>query len=117
MEHNYQISAKSLVFLRWSRKGYAIFSSLKRVVKIARLSVDTCMASLRKTKSLGSFSTLLGTVFFAEYEFDWDKLKISELLECVLQETALATIETPACIFTETNKTLYIKSPLAAACN
>lgn len=37
-------------FFRWSRKSSSAFNSLKRVVVIARLSVDMADASLRKTK-------------------------------------------------------------------
>ena len=37
-------------FFRWSRKSSSAFNSLKRVVIIARLSVDMADASLRKTK-------------------------------------------------------------------
>ncbi|GAF04456.1 hypothetical protein [Saccharicrinis fermentans] len=38
-----------VVFSRWSRKGYAVFSSLKQVVKIAHLSIDLCDLALLKS--------------------------------------------------------------------
>jgi hypothetical protein len=39
-----------LVFSKWSRKSYAIFASLHKVVVIAQLSVDLCRASLLKNQ-------------------------------------------------------------------
>lgn len=34
-----------MVFSQWSRKSYAVFASLRMVVKIARLSMDICVAN------------------------------------------------------------------------
>ena len=46
-----KISNKLAVFSKWSRKNYAIFASLTKVVKIARLSIDICDLSLKKALS------------------------------------------------------------------
>jgi hypothetical protein len=43
------ISKKQIVFSQWSRKRYAIFASLGKVVKIARVSVDICNKALKKS--------------------------------------------------------------------
>ena len=51
-----------VVFSQWSRKSYAIFASLHRVVKIARLSIDVCNSALLKTIS--------GIQFFMDYLMD-----------------------------------------------
>lgn len=37
-----------MVFSKWTRKSYAIFSTLHRVVNIGRLSVDMCVTALCK---------------------------------------------------------------------
>lgn len=42
-------NSPSLLFTRWTRKSYAIFASLGRVVHIGRLSTDLCDSSLRKS--------------------------------------------------------------------
>ncbi len=41
-----------LVFSKWSRKSYAIFASLHKVVIIAQLSVDICRTSLLKNRAV-----------------------------------------------------------------
>lgn len=43
-------------FSRWSRKSYAIFSSLGKEVKISRLSIDICAKSLLKLGKLSMYS-------------------------------------------------------------
>ncbi len=40
-----------VIFSRWSRKSYAIFQSLKKVISIARLSIDICESSSFKKSS------------------------------------------------------------------
>jgi len=37
-----------MIFSKWSRKNYAVFSGLKKVIHIARLSVDICRVLLMK---------------------------------------------------------------------
>ena len=46
-----QTKKNAVVFSQWSRKGYAVFSSLKRVVMIAHLSIDLCDFALLKSFS------------------------------------------------------------------
>lgn len=45
-------SKYNLVFSEWKRKDYAVFASLHKVIKIAHLSVDICIASLSGNKSV-----------------------------------------------------------------
>jgi hypothetical protein len=47
-----------IVFFQWSRKNYAIFASLQKVVNIAQLSVDICKTSLLKSNTLISLFNL-----------------------------------------------------------
>lgn len=42
-----------LNFSRWNRKGYAIFASLGREVKIGRLAIHICEMSLQKSSKKG----------------------------------------------------------------
>ncbi len=82
MKFNKKISLKSLVFSKWSRKNYAIFASLKKVVKIARLSVDICASSLKKNAS--SIIVILNNIA-EEIKPEEDELELE-----------LLTIESPA---------------------
>lgn len=51
MLKNKQIKKNIVVFSQWSRKGYAIFASLKSVVKIGCLTIDLCESALSKSSS------------------------------------------------------------------
>ena len=44
MKKNSLIQFTDLVFSKWTRKSYAVFVSLQRVVKIAQLAQDICTA-------------------------------------------------------------------------
>ena len=46
------IGKNSIIFSRWSRKNYAIFASLGKVVKIARLKTDVCILALEKSAAI-----------------------------------------------------------------
>ena len=46
-------SGLMLCFSRWNRKGYAIFASLGRNVRIGRLAIHICEMSLRKSSRKG----------------------------------------------------------------
>ncbi len=52
MLQNKKKNTDVIVFSRWSRKSYAIFASLKKVVCIARLSIDICKSSLLKNSAV-----------------------------------------------------------------
>jgi hypothetical protein len=52
MKSSIFIFQRQVVFSQWCRKGYAIFASLKRQVKIGHLSVELCNASLKKSVDL-----------------------------------------------------------------
>ncbi len=49
-------SSTSLRFKRWSRKAYAVFLSLGKIVTIGRLSVDIANASESKTEGFQNFT-------------------------------------------------------------
>lgn len=67
---------KVLIFSRWSRKNYATFASLGKVVNIARVSVSVCNQALRKTSVLtGLFNTI--TIAIKNTIGDFEKLRQS----------------------------------------
>jgi hypothetical protein len=72
-EHN---NKNVLVFSQWSRKTYAIFASLKRVVNIAHLNIDLCESALLKSSSDVPFFTL-----FDFREDELDNLNSEEIIE------------------------------------
>lgn len=47
-----KISGSYLVFSKWTRKRYAAFASLGKLIKIARLSVDTFKSLLSENKPI-----------------------------------------------------------------
>ena len=60
MLKNKQIKKDRIVFSQWSRKSYAVLASLKKVVNIARLSIDLCKSIQLKTSSVIPFIILTG---------------------------------------------------------
>lgn len=67
-------------FFRWSRKSSSAFNSLKRVVVIARLSVDMADASLRKTKR--RFGKIKRRDILLKRRDDFLLLLLAELRSC-----------------------------------
>jgi len=55
MFRKHKIYKRSIVFSKWSGKNYAIFASLGKLIKIARLAVDICVQSLKKNHSIPDF--------------------------------------------------------------
>lgn len=52
--------ATLLRFSRWNRKGFAIFASLGREVRIGALAIHICEMSLRKSSRKGVIVNLSG---------------------------------------------------------
>lgn len=67
-----------IVFSQWSRKSYAVFASLRKLICIARLSIDLCSSSLFKVPAIVRLLSLLGIS-----DVD-DDTSISEQLENLL---------------------------------
>ena len=76
MKKNKQIQNNVVIFSQWSRKSYAVFATLKRVISIAHLSIDLCHSALLK----GIFAVL----FVKLSSFDDDEvieLELNEIIE------------------------------------
>ena len=71
-----QIFSNVVVFSQWSRKSYAAFASLNKVVSIGHLSIDICKSSLLKNATLIRLLNL-----FISDESDADEYDVNELLE------------------------------------
>ena len=56
-------SGLMLCFSRWNRKGYAIFASLGRNVRIGRLAIHICEMSLQKSSRKGEVFERLERLF------------------------------------------------------
>lgn len=50
MKYQYQKTNNTVIFSKWTRKNYAVFASLKKVVNIVRLSLHTCFSLLSKNE-------------------------------------------------------------------
>lgn len=87
---------KRIIFSRWSRKNYAIFASLNRVVNIARLSVDICVTSLLKTNTL--ISSLRGEGIDSDYregDHTFEELQEDQLFSQLLPVVVINPDITP----------------------
>ena len=91
MKHQSNKQRKVILFSRWSRKSYAVFASLHKVVNIMRLTVDICMSSFAKNK------TIISELFIAKnYEGDgscniFDDLLDEEVLLLEFYQLSFAT--------------------------
>lgn len=91
MKNKRIVKSKGIVFSCWSRKNYAIFASLKRIVKIAFLSVDICIKALAKNALMLSFRDLvfvsdITEYFIEEQTSELEILKINIVLESCKSE-------------------------------
>ncbi|MBI9065828.1 MAG: hypothetical protein JEZ09_00970 [Salinivirgaceae bacterium] len=78
MQQKNYISKKSLTFSKWSRKGYAVFASLGKVVKIGQLNVEICKQAIKKNTNL--------LIEFVLLEKDKLNQKTDESIEFLLSE-------------------------------
>lgn len=103
----------TLVFKKWKRKGYAIFASLNKVVKIGQLTIDICKTSFCKIKSLLSLLNFKEEVGNEEDDFVKGE-SLPDLLDALLllERGELSTGHAKR-IFINT----YNKSPLVAECS
>ncbi len=58
-KYNSILNKKSLNFSRWSRKSYAIFVSINKIVKISNLKTEVSQGFIKKSKTLSSVYTLI----------------------------------------------------------
>lgn len=95
------ISSPSLVFRKWKRKGYAIFASLKKVVKIGQLAVGVCKTSFCRIPSM---RCMLGVIKEAVFGSDdafgveslpdpWDSLRLLQPGEMVVDHVQVYEIK------------------------
>ena len=66
-------SGLMLCFSRWNRKGYAIFASLGRNVRIGRLAIHICEMSLQKSSRKGVIVMLAEVFERLERSFEGDR--------------------------------------------
>lgn len=90
----------TVVFSKWSRKSYAVFASLKKVVRIACLSIDICQSSLMKVPAAVRLLSMLGISDIENEDTD-----INEEFDSLLLSLAVM----PAI---RTNNDIYIKNKL-----
>ncbi len=77
------VNPSGLIFSRWSRKGYAVFASLGKVVKIGRIAVDICRVAILKTSALKEGSARLLTNIVRDSKDDED-IDFTELISQLL---------------------------------
>lgn len=87
-----QIRKEIIVFSQWSRKSYAVFASLKRVVNIAHLSIDLCKSALLKSSSVIQFIILTrlyenGIADLDSYESIENLIPVTDNLSVIFSST------------------------------
>ena len=83
------ITTSAYVFLKWSRKGYAIFASLKKIINIGRLTVDLCCTAQLKNQNLINLLTV--DEFEERNEEQTDNEEKVGIVELLLQNYILNT--------------------------
>lgn len=79
MKRNYSIN-HTFRFKRWSRKNFAIFAALHKVISIGKISVAICEKSLEKTKTwISNFLFQNDDVLTPENEDNQDELAWNEI--------------------------------------
>ena len=113
MHTNQKIPNRVLTFSQWSRKNYAIFVSLKKVIKIARLSVDLCVTALLKGKSSNSQFNFKLEFDKPDEEFVSDELTLQDIFLSIMPVKANISVENIP--NNEDTLSTYNKSPLSAS--
>ncbi|MBE9466797.1 MAG: hypothetical protein IMY72_00590 [Bacteroidetes bacterium] len=90
MKYQHKINQRSIVFSRWTRKSYAVFASLGKIVSIGHLSFDTCMSFFSKKKT--SLNKLINNTEPVENEDIETETFFSEWLEILLIELGIIKI-------------------------
>lgn len=94
MKQNRTIRNQQIVFSRWSRKSYAIFCSLGKTVKIARLSIDICRMAMMKSAVLQEIQQLFTSPQSHQDDTTEQESQPLTLLQWMLLVPANQTMET-----------------------
>lgn len=93
-----------VIFSQWSRKSYAVFASLKKVVRIACLSIDICQSSLMKVPAIVRLFLILG-----ESDIENEDAYINDEIDnLLLTQVVIPVISTSSDIYSQ-NKLQYGK--------
>lgn len=77
MQISRDIKSKYVTFSKWSGKGYAVFASLGKVVKIAQLKVAVVNQAIRKNVNvITAFTTRITGKIIQELDEDCELLMI-----------------------------------------
>ena len=122
MLKKFKISGPYIVFSKWSRKNYAIFSSLKKMIKIGRLSIEICDKALLKPGTINNLIFFKGAEEISNTETDKQNSDLSEqfriLAQLLLKGIVIPNIQNINAGNTKTGKILqlYNQSPFYVPC-
>lgn len=83
MQKRLQTKSSQVIFSKWTRKAYAVFSSLNKVVNIAQLSVDISTKAMMKYENLIKASGFCTRINDDDSENE-EELYVLLSLECLL---------------------------------
>lgn len=92
MKYKHIHKSTFLRFKRWSRKAYAVFASLGKVVNIGRLAVGIAEASERKTSPAGYQEIHIFDIQGNSSEDDLFGLNTEPSLLLISQKTEISTL-------------------------
>lgn len=101
------VNNKSVVFSRWTRKNYAIYASLHKVVLIAQLTIDVCKSAILKSNVLVQFLDYLQ----CDEDEELDFVPCSELIEGMKLEILTVTNRQVRYAEKSINEILIIQRP------
>ncbi len=93
MRYQYKIANNNIVFSKWTRKSYAVFASLHKVIIIAQLSVDICISLSGKNQSILRLFNQGTRIDISENDSGEQEAIFSECLIVLLIESGLISID------------------------
>ena len=102
-------NSERIWFGRWSRKSWAIFSSLKRIVHIIRVKIDIVRQSLHKEGIFTDLSLSFNEFAVRATELECDDSTTQFLLELIaIQDNAVSEAFGHTCLYFKETASLKI---------
>jgi hypothetical protein len=93
MKHQIHKTNNTVLFSKWTRKNYAVFASLKKVVNIVRLSIQTCFALLGNNKVALRLLNKGENIEFSNSEPDEDQMVFSQYFIILLLNLGVISLD------------------------
>jgi hypothetical protein len=102
----------TVVFSKWTRKNYAVFASLKKVINILHLSIHTCFSLLVKNKFILRLLNQTKNFEISNTNCNKEQIPFSQRIIILLLEMGIISIE--EALYLTQEKDLFTESPCFA---